>query len=332
MKRFLFILSFAAVVVSCKKENSNEFFPYPNNEQNDTTWYTSIPSQARVRQLDSVFKLPAKIDSVDVATGGVVNFNDSIVAVFPPAFCAGGSVPVSGKVAVEITLLKQKGDMIRMDIPTMSYDKLLVTGGSLKIRVTYNNQELQLAPGKTVYMKIFTKMSNEHPTNDMKVFYGKEDAYPVTASQQFTWLPSTDTGSLNRAFLVTGQQGTAMTGYQFQITRFGWVNCDYFSDTSQPRTKAVVVLPLNFTNANTNVYAVFKTPDIVAQLKGDPGSKTFNINNIYTGKVVTFVSLSFISGKLYLASQELTVTANMNVHLNPVEMPKAQIESFLNSL
>jgi hypothetical protein len=331
MRIFLIILGFAALVASCKKENSNEFFPYNNNELNDTNWYTAVPALARVRQLDSVFKVPAKIDSVNVITGGTVSFNDSVVLVFPPSFCTGSTVPTSGKVAVEMIHLKQKGDMVRMDIPTMSYDRLLVTGGSIKIRITYNNQELQLAQGKTVYVKIVNKMSNEHPSNDMRVFYGKEDAYPPSASQQFTWLPSTDTA--NRAFLVQNTiGGTVQTGYQFQITRFGWVNCDFFSDTTQPRTKAVVVLPLNFTNANTNVYAVFKSPDIVAQLKGEASTKTFNINNIYIGKVVTFVSLSFINGKLYWASQEVTVTANMNIHLNPVEMPKAQIESFLNNL
>lgn len=332
MKRFLSIVSLALLAISCRKENSNEFYPYPNHELNDTNWYSSIPQAARVRQLDSIFAIHPKEDSVDCINGGTVNFDDSVFITFPTSFCSGPAAPGSGKVKIEMIQLKQKGDMIKADRPTMSYDRLLVTGGAIKLRVTYNGQELQLAQGKTITVKIFNKMSNVNTTNDMRVFYGKDDAYPVTAAQTFTWIPWTDT-ALNRATpVVSTSTGSQIRGYQFLSNRFGWVNCDYFSDTSQPRTKATVVLPPNFTNINTNVYAVFKTADIVAQLIPDPVTKTFKINNIYTGKVVTFVSLSYISGNLYLASKELTVGTNMNMNLTPVQVTKQQIESFLDAL
>jgi hypothetical protein len=330
MKRVLLILGVALVAVSCRKENSNEFIPYGNHELNDTNWYSVVSASARVRKLDSVFALAPRQDSVDVVTGGTINLSDSVQVSFPAGFCSGAGAPTSGKVKVEVIYLKQKGDMVKMNRPTMSYQQLLVTGGAIKITVTYNGQELQLAPGKMFYVKIFSKMSNTTPTNDMRVFYGKEDAYPATAVQQFTWIPWSDT-SYNRA-TVTQSSGGSLRGYLFLSNRFGWINCDYFSDTTQSRTKARVYLPLNFTNANTSVYAVIKTPDIVAQLTADPGSKTFNINNIYVGKVVTFISLSHIDGKLYMAAREVVITANMNINLNPEEKTKQQIETFLNGL
>ncbi len=330
MKRILIILVLGLLVISCKKENSNEFFPYKNNELNDTLWYNPVPMAARVRQLDSIFAQPFRIDSVDCINGGTISFGDSVQVSFPANFSSGG--PTSGKVQVQVLHLNKKGDMVRMNRPTMSYNQLLVTGGSMNIRVTYNGLPLQLASGKMITVRIFNKMSNTSPSNDMRVFYGYDNALPASSAQQFTWLPWQDS-SVNRVIQVQNQStGTVLRGYQFQINRFGWVNCDYFSDTTQARTKAVVVLPPNFTNANTNVYAVVKSPDIVAQLYADPTTKRFFIPNIYLGKVVTFVSLSYINGNLYFAQKEVTITANMNINLLPTQTNKQSIEAFLNSL
>jgi hypothetical protein len=331
MKHVLSILFLVLVFTSCRKENSNEFIPYPNNELNDTNWYNIISPSARVRKLDSALAIAPRSDSVDISTGGTINLSDSVQVSLPPNFCSVASVPpTSTKVRIEVIHLKQKGDMVKMNRPTMSYQQLLITGGAIRIIATFNGQEVPLAPGKLFYVKIFNKMSNTTPVNDMRVFFGKEDAFPPTTVQPFTWVPWVDT-AYNRVTVIQST-GTSLRGYQFFSNRFGWINCDYFSDTTQPRTKARVYLPLNFTNANTNVYAVIKTPDIVAQLMPDPGSKTFNINNIYIGKVVTFISLSHFDGKLYMAAKEVVITPNMNINLNPEEKTKSQIESFLNGL
>ncbi|MCE3281772.1 MAG: hypothetical protein K0Q66_509, partial [Chitinophagaceae bacterium] len=274
----------------------------------DTSWYNSIPNSARVRQLDSIFALVPVADSVDCSTGGTLNFSDSIILNFPPSFCvAGGStVPITGKVKVEVIHLNTKGDMVRTDRPTMSYHNLLVTGGAVYLRVTQNGIPVQMAPGKMIQLKIFNKMSHLSPSTNMHVFYGKEDAYPATAAQSFTWIPWTD--SLMSNAQIVQNPATSLLGYQFFTNRFGWVNCDYFSDTTQLRTKATVVLPPNFTNANTNVYAVFKSPDIVAQLKADPLNKVFFLPNAYQGKIVTFVTLSYIAGNIYMGTQEQIIS------------------------
>jgi hypothetical protein len=321
------------VLIGCKKENSNEFFPYPANELNDTNWYSIVPSNAKVRQLDSIFNDASFTDSIHVMQGGSLTFTDSpgrIRIHFPPYFCMIPGVIIQGKVKIEVKLLKTKGDMIKMDRPTMSYGSLLVTGGALYVRATYNGQELPLAQGVSLDITMVTKMSDNSPSQNMKIFYGNESAYPTTSVQTFTWLPSTDSLNVAWSFMDTATQRNS---YFFRTTRFGWVNCDYFSDSSQPRTKAVVTLPPNFTNANTNVYAVLHSPDdIVAQLMGDAVAKNFSINNIYTGKLTTFVTISYIDGKLYLGSSQTTTTQNMNLSIVPQQKTKQQIESFLDNL
>lgn len=317
------------MAVSCSKENSNEFHPYPDKEINDTNWYSVVPQAARVRQLDSIFAIHPLTDSVNVANGDTIHL-DSIDVIFPPNFCTGAGGATVAKAKIEIIMLRTKGDMVRVDRPTMSYDRLLVTGGALNIRATYNGLPVSMAQGKMIRIAMITKMSNTTPSQNMRVFYGKEDAYPATAVQTFTWVPS-DSGSTS---FVQGFTDTAtgLKGYEFFSNRFGWVNCDYFSDTTQPRTKVSISLPTNFTNANTNVYAVFQNPDIVAQLIGNPVTKTFNINNIYVGKVVTFVTMSYIDGKLYFGSKLVTIAPNMNLNITPELKTKQQIELFLQSL
>jgi hypothetical protein len=68
MKRLFIIGCVALVAISCRKENSNEFFPYANNELNDTNWYSIVSPSARVRKLDSAFALASRQDSVDITT------------------------------------------------------------------------------------------------------------------------------------------------------------------------------------------------------------------------------------------------------------------------
>lgn len=330
MRKVIFIIS-VVLAASCSREYSNEFYPYPNNELNDTNWYGNVPSAAKVRQLDSVLVLPEIVDSISLA-GGVLELGDSIKITFPPSFCTGSGIPAGSTpmIKVSVTILDTKGAMIRADKPTMSYEKLLVTGGAVHIIATYNGSPVQMAPGKSIKLNIITRMSNTSPSDDMKVFYGKEDAYPATAVQPFTWIPSQDslTSGVNRF----QDSATGLKGYEFFSTRFGWVNCDYFADTTLARTKASVTLPVNFTNANTNVYAVVKSPDIVAQLFPDQASKSFIIPNIYVGKVVTFVSLSYIQDKLYLGVQEVTITPNMTISLHPAEKTKSEVLQYLSNL
>jgi hypothetical protein len=327
MRIILSIITLCGILaVSCSKENSNQFIPYPDKEINDTNWYSVVPQAARVRQLDSIFALRVESDSIDANNGGTLQF-DSINIFFPPGFCSTTS-GTSGKVRIEVTPMRTKGDMVRADRPTMSYEQLLVTGGAVNIKATYNGQPVSMAQGQMIRIKMVTKMSNTTPSQNMKVFYGKEDAYPVTAVQTFTWVPSLDS-----FFNFVGSfQGPNGSGYEFFSNQFGWVNCDYFSDTTQQRTKVSVALPANFTNANTNVYAVLHSPDIVAQLKPNPVTKTFNINNIYVGKVATFVTMSYIDGKLYLGSKLVTIAPNMNLDITPEIKTKQQIETFLQSL
>jgi hypothetical protein len=93
-----------------------------------------------------------------------------------------------------------------------------------------------------------------------------------------------------------------------------------------------VILPPNFTNNNTSVYAVLKNEKTIVHLNGNPASKTFFAINIPTNKTLFLVSLTKIGEDLYLGTKEITPTQNSIQQLRPEKKTKAQIVQFLEQL
>jgi hypothetical protein len=316
---------------SCSKENSNEFIPYPGNELNDTNWNQVPASTAPVRKIHTLFQKPLMFDSINASTGGTLMFNDSIMISFPANFCTNNAgTYVNDKVRIEVVQLARKGDMIRQHKPTMSYQYPLVSGGSIFIKATSNGEELKITPGTKIYVAIANDFTNGSSSGILKVFYGNESAN-VTSTQNFTWEPSQDSNANVTSTVIQNATGFVPAN-GFFITRFRWVNCDYFYDTTQPKTKITVSTAPNFTNTNTVVYAVFKNDNIVVYLYDDAAKKIFFMNNAIIGKQVTLVSLSMINDQLYLGSKDITIANNMNVEIQPAKVTKHQIEAFLESL
>lgn len=332
MKRILaIIICVSVLVVSCSKENSNEFVPYANNELNDTTWNAMPASTAPVRKIHQQFQLPFSSDSISAAMGGTLMFNDNVMLYFPPDFCTtNNGATVNEKVKIEIIQLASKGDMIRQHKPTMSYEDLLVTGGSMFINATRNNENLKLAPGKKVQVTMRNDFTANNTSSNMRLFVGKENAN-VTSTQNFTWVPAdTFSSAVNSTILQTATGSSP--AYSFFIDSFQWVNCDYFYNLSVPKTKITVSVPPNFTNTNTVVYAVFTNENIVAYLYDDASKKHFYMTNAIIGGPVMLVSLSMINNQYYLGTKLITIAPNMNIDITPEIKTKQQIDSFLESL
>jgi hypothetical protein len=329
MKR-LYILIVCAALFSCTKENSDEFFPYANNVLNDTAWTTEATATAQVHLIPEIISFPAKVDSFDATAGGSVAFNDGPTITISPAACnfQNGTV-VTGRVRIEVIALRTKGDFVRFARPTTSYNRLLESGGAFYIRATKDGQELSLSQSKPVTIKY----RYPNPVKDMRVFYGEQNITQGSLGSigGFTWIPAQDNSRVT-TFENRDSSGNTVRGYELISQRFRWVNCDYFIDTTQPRTRINAVLPPTFTNKNTTVFAVFKDRNIVVQLTPEFASRSFFAFNIPVGKNITLLSLSKIENDLYLSKVETSVTAGLTLHLKPELKTKAQVIQFLESL
>lgn len=329
MKRFFLGCMLLAFLSSCQKEYSEQFVPYNNNVFNsDTAWKPSNANGIAARLIIPALLTAPMIDSFDAVTGGEIRFPENIIIVFPPHACAGnGSISYTGKIVVEVTYLRKKGDFIRYGKPTTSFNNLLQTGGSFNVVLSQNGIPLNLVPG--ISYKI--KYRNPAPVSDMKFFY--EDVWISGADSTTTWTAGLNTaGNVN----VWQQYDTAtqsiIKGYEITSSKLRWINCDFFNDTTMPYSRINVSLPLNFTNNNTSVYAVFKNKNIVAAFKTDAVSKLFYLPKIPIGSELVLVSVSKIGNDYYLGKKEIIATNANLVSLNPEQKSLAEISNFLNSL
>jgi hypothetical protein len=331
MKHLSFIAIITVLLISCSKENSDVFVPYPDNPLNDTTWVEQIATTASVNKLPEILSITSNTDSIEATVTTKIHYSEFLDITFPAAFAKlPNGEQVSGKIKVEVIHLRKKGDFIRFARPTTSYGRLLESGGAFYIKVTKNGQELVMNSGKTITLHI---RDANAVSNLMKVFYGVNPTgnLPTGTNPAFTWVQAADTGSIVN--VVTRQDSTGIyKGYELTSKGFSWVNCDYFIDSLQAKTRINAILPANFTNTNTSVFAVFKEQKIVVQLNPEVSSHSFFAPNIPTGKKVTVISISKIGDDLFSASKDVTIESNMRISLNPERRTKAQLDQILDAL
>jgi len=321
MKTLMHVLLIAVLFTACTKEASNEFVNDPTNPQNDTTWITgNVDSNAPVNTLMESLALPYLVDSFDIVSGGVLHC-DNNGEINIPANCLDQAV--TGKVKVEYLYLKTKGDMVRNAKPAISNNRILISGGAFFLKVSSGGNNYQLAENA----KIKILYNNPSPDNAMRLFYGDTS---VNSMDGFTWQLANDSSGVT-TWRNEDSSGVT-TGYQLLSKKFGWINCDKFADTSVTRTRLVDTLPVNFTNKNTAVFAVFKDQWSVLRLYADAANKYFYVDNIPLGSKIILLSISKIGNDYYLGSKEVTVTTDKIEGLEPQVTTKENISSFIDSL
>ena len=330
MKSFLtYLLIASTLLVSCNKEFSEQFHPYENNTINDTTWHTSITSNAPVNQITNGLSenRTIYIDSFNVNTGGTIVFSDSLKIVFPPNVCVGNTgTTLYGKIKVELTQLRKKGDFIRYAKPTTSINRLLQTGGSFNVKLSQNGNPLSLASNGS-YKIIYR---NPLPSNDMRFFY--EETIASAQDTIKTWMPSDNLGTVTNWQQYDTATNTVYRGYEITSRKLNWINCDFFNDTIQPATKVNVSLPLNFTNNNTQVYMVFKSKNIIARLLGEPVSRLFTFTKVPVNSEVTLIVIGKLGNDYYFTAKSVNITNANIISAQPEPKPLSFINAYLDNL
>lgn len=320
----LLLISAGLYLSACQK-NSDIFVPDPSQINGpDTSWYSVITPTMPVSLLKEGLVSDVYTDSI------VVNSNNAYITTpfgllcgFPPHCCVGtGGTTITGTVRVELMLVKKKGDMIRLNRPTTSNGRLLVSAGQVFIRLKQNNQDLQLAPG----VKITLRFSDSPINTQMKFFVGDE-----TNTQQFNWLPNPDV--VNNTLGITSQY------YEIQTNRLRWVGADYFYDTTGiSRTTVTTDLASQFTNANTVVFAVFTGQRSVVGMYGELSTRKFTSIKLPVGKEITVIALSkqgndyFMDHKTVMTVLSTSTPATQTVPVKPVITTLANIKAYLDSL
>ena len=325
-KLFFYIFIIFITVTGCKKDFSDEFTPYQGLSFNDTTW-TNDPISNRI--IDS-FQTQIGLTAVyaktfNPARDTAVWANDDVQIHIPSnAFTYQSNNPnaVTDSVRIKLIQVKKRGDFIRYLISTTSNQYPLVCASDFYVSYSTNNQPVAISPNKPITIQWI----DDDAVNGMQFYRGITNA----GSQNNVNWKADNTGTVGNWDTIIN--GTHQTGYRIQSAYTQWFGANYLMDTTQGTTNLNVVLPLNFTNKNTMVFAVFNNVQSVIRLTASAGEKGFHASHLPTNANITIVSISLINNSFYVGSNALYgINAGLQ-KIFPKKINAQDLSAFLNSL
>jgi len=306
---------------ACKK-NMDYFIADAGQQFLNTNWYTTVNDTLPVMVLKQSLLLPLFTDNFTIPNNSgplKLLFTSGLqCSILPSSLNAGGQA-VTGKIDVQTILLKKKGDLIRMGRPTISNDKVLVSGGSLYIALTQNENPISIVSGT-----IGIHYTENNPSFAMKLFNGD-----TTNTQQFNWIPNV--ADSNNVVADS-------TGYKILTQKLNWLNCGYYYDSVAPKTMVAASLPAYFTNATTIAFLAFNDVRSVVGMYGTAATKQFISGSVPVGKPATVIILSKQGNNYYLGQQTVTTAspaAGLTVQfvaITPIKTTLDNIKQYLDAL
>jgi len=309
IKAFILILFAGGLFLNACQKDIDIFVPDPGQLNGpDTSWQNTVSATMPVSVLkNNLLQQPYKDTIIVDANTATIVTPFGVQVNFPPHCCTNGSgQPVTGKIDVELIVVKKKGDMIRLNRPSTYNDSMLVTAGQIFIQLKKEGQVLQLAPGVTINIR-YTDLP---VIPQMKFFIGDE-----TNTQHFNWLP-TPTPSADT--IVMGTQV-----YEIYTQRQRWLSVATLFDASitTPKVQVSADIASYYTNANTVAFTVFKDVRSVIAMKGDLATRKFMTGKLPVGKQVTVVVISKQGDDYYLGYESaVTQLPAVNVTIQPVHV------------
>lgn len=319
-KLFTFILGPVIFLTSCQRD-LDEVVTNPVNPGNADYWYNNIPDTASSNLLRDELRPSLDSDSFQVTPGTVTVFGNPIglqVTVAGGDLVSGISQSYQGTVFLQSKLVKTKGDMIRWGLSSISNNQLLESGIHFYTSFEGNGGPLTIAPNKSIIGS-----SPDTPVlQSLKTYHGQ-----AFNNGNNSWLPATDTllnfvQSANNYYRVfTNNQGWNMAGM-------------VFSGAVAPSTILSLVLPPNFTNANTIAYLSLTEKRSVLPLTGNAVTRKFSAT-VPGNLPVTVTVMSKIGNNYYMAQSQVVTDAQSStqtVTLSPAASSLQAINSFLDTL
>lgn len=325
-KHIAIFLSAGILLLNACQKDIDVFVPDPGQINGpDTNWVSGIADSMLVSNLKNDLELNAQEDSTDISSGSsaTVLYSSGLHCSFVSnSLLFPSNRPATGKIKIGALFLKTKGDMIKMNKPTISSDgNVLISGGAVFIQLKSGDSILHIAPSAGITLG--------YPSASIltagKLFYGYQ------SGNIFNWIL---TGAN-----IPGYVTASLQGYEIKTSQVGWVSPAQVYQSSEPKTIVTADLPPYFTNANTSVFLVFKNMLSVICMYGNSSTKKFSSIPVATGNDVTVVVISKQGNDFYLGHKD-TVTAlpsstsvsSQSVAITPIKVSIDDIRFYLESL
>ena len=134
----------------------------------------------------------------------------------------------------------------------------------------------------------------------------------VSQIAPFYWYHANDT-----TFNPNGEIG--FFNYNFTMDSIGWINCDYFYNSTDPLTGVNVILPDDHNGSNTLIFIYYSDINSVANMHDYDNDSNFDLGSGYStpvGMDITFVTISEIDSIFYYNLTNTTLTNNHVEEIN----------------
>lgn len=221
---------------------------------------------------------------------------------------------------IEIIELYTLKDMLLHQKPTVSFGRMLVTGGAIYLNVSKNGTNL----GVNTQNPPNISVPVERPDRNMWLFYEAE-------ATNFNWAeaprdtirePSTGNGVKPPPPPIFAGKGT----YELFPQRFGWINCDKFYDYTGERTDVTFVSP-KLGLENILVFMLF--PDINSVIQVYNGKSLL----VPVGENVKVVALAQTKdGEIFAFFKDVKVEKQQIVEIELKESTEKEVLEVLDNL
>jgi hypothetical protein len=306
MKRFYYSILFVSisiVALNCQKELSysgnlekfeslNQFFE--NNQKPSQNFTTNSSNNI----------------SLQTTNGTKIIFQ-------PNSFVTLNDQPVTGDVSIEVKEILTPADIILNRMLTVSNGEPIASGGEFFVKVTKNGQELKLAPGYLMQIKL---PSLNVSMSNMQVFNGQPDN--TNSGSKVNWIPNNNPG--NAVVVDTFSMGRSLFA-----DSVNWINCDKF--INEPRIN-YTVYPGNYTGLDSlSVVVHFSGRNSVISMPWNSTDLKFYSQSMIASQA-SVIGIGIKDHKLQACIIPVNLQNDQSVTLNLLPVTEAQLKERLAQL
>lgn len=221
---------------------------------------------------------------------------------------------------IEIIELYTLKDMLLHQKPTVSFSRMLVTGGAIYLNVSKNGTNLNANPQNPPNISVPAKK----PDESMWLFYEA-----MNNQDNFTWAEAPRDTIREPNSTVKPPPPPIFAGratYELFPRRFGWINCDKFYDYTGERTDVTFVSP-KLGLENILVFMLFPNINSVIQV--------YNGKSLLVpiGEEVKIVALAQTKdGKVFSFFKDIKVEKQQTVEIELKESTEKEVLEILDKL
>ena len=323
MKKIIFgISSLLLLIIACSKDRS---ILLAEPEPVEKTIKDKIFVASKANTFD---KWAAKPQKISIKSMNELPFkckDGTIINFIPSDFLLSNGMSPSFPIDLEILELLTPKDMIIHQKPTVSYNRMLTTGGEIFVKAYKDGKELALNPYHRLSIKVPVKGQVDPK---MGLFYGDE---LQESGGQVNWVASDsirtpiDTVELNRKEYPRGLF-PGKSDYEIFPKRLGWINCDKFINYQVPLT--TIQFSSEFPELKLiSIFLYF--PELKSLIKVYDGISL----KVPVGSLMKVIAISTTDkGEVYAFLQDVTVENNQKVKITLGETTEQGFLDYLQTL